>query len=150
MTECLQLWGGGRGHLNIEWGVGWGLEGVVCIYWHPLVANDRKQSNIFTGSWKKSHVMNDNIQLVSDDNTFYCFAFSFPRVPTAWMGGVRESLFLFFFLLTTFNLRRIMEVLMLLLEKRKEALASYLLGLMLLICLFILSRVSMWFPQAPP
>lgn len=151
MTECLQLRGGGRGHVNIEWGVGWGVEGVVYIYWHPPVANDLKRSNIFQAAGKTATLWTTTSSSSPMTTLFnYLFCLFLPCVPTAWMGGVQGSLFLFFFLLTTFNLRWIMEALMLLLEKRKEALASYLLGLMLLICLFILSpRLYVISPGSP-
>lgn len=127
-------------------------EGVVYIYWHPPVANDWKQRNIFqaAGETLEPHYGRQHpaLHLWKHYCFLFCFCLLFFHVtPQSGLVGVWGFSFYF---LTTFNLRQIMEVLMLLLEKRKETPASYLLGLMLLICLFILSsRLYVISPGSP-
>lgn len=122
-------------------------EGVVYIYWHPPVANDWKQSNIFQAAGEAATLWTTTSGSSSIKTLLFFLLVLFHM--TSHSGLVGFWGFSFYFL-TTFNLRRIMEVLMLLLEKRKETRALYLLGLMLLICLFILSpRLYVISPGSP-
>lgn len=97
MAECLQLWGGGQGHVNIEWGVrqgggrvgGWG--GRVYLLASTIGERLEAKSD-FPGSWR--HIMDINVQLVVDENTafiYYVFCLFFlmwPRQVNGWGSGI--------------------------------------------------------------
>lgn len=120
MAECLQLWGGGQGHVNIEWEVGEGvgeLRGsciLTGIHQWRTTGSNVTFSRLLEKHYGRQRPARHRWKL--QFFFFLFFASSFLCDPTQWIGRVWG--FSFYFL--TFHLSRIMEVLMLLLEKKKR------------------------------